>query len=50
MILVFCSIFNLYGINTNPGIIVWGGIFGYIYHKFKPIEFRELLEKIGITL
>ena len=49
-ILTLCSIFGFYNIDTKPGLIIWGILFGYIYHKYKPMEFRELLEKIGITL
>lgn len=46
IVLVFCSIFNLYGIETNSGIIILSTFFGYIYHKYKPMKFDELFKLI----
>lgn len=47
---IVLSIFEI--ISFNRGGVVGTTIIcffcGYIYHKFKPMKFKELLEKIGI--
>ncbi len=49
-ILAFGSIFNLFGVDTNPGLVIIGIFFALIYHKYKPMKFKDLLAKIGISI
>jgi hypothetical protein len=40
------NIFNIISFKTTPASILPGLMLGYLYHRYKPMEFKELIKLI----
>lgn len=52
IVAIILSLFNMINFDRGgPGTTIFITVlFGSIYHKLKPMDFKDLLEKIGISL
>jgi lipopolysaccharide export LptBFGC system permease protein LptF len=45
-VLIVLDIFEIINFRTTPSSILPGLILGYIYYKYKPMEFKKLIKLI----